>query len=350
MNLTVQTPDEWLSALEKPALEAFEQFSMSPEDWLVVCAGFEDRALGVLENAVSARTPFNILLILYEPFVEENKADKIRNICQNAGVEIEEATYNRKEPSGFGLTFIEKLSPCKGRILVDVSAMSRLLIVQILAALRTRPDGFTNCFVCYTEAKIYPPSQDEAEQELLKCNDDPTFSIFFLSSGVFEVTVIPELSSYAPAGTQTRLIAFPSLDAHQLNALRNEIQPSRFSFIEGVPPYPKYQWRKDVISKLNCLDEIHGAEWWSTSTLDYRETLNKLLTLYSKHSIQERLLISPTGSKMQTVAVGIFRAFIEDVQIIYPTPLSFHRPDDYTHGVGPIHILPLGGFHIPYYD
>jgi hypothetical protein len=101
-----------------------------------------------------------------------------------------------------------------------------------------------------------------------------------------------------------------------------------------------------VISDVNCLDsfEDHDAERYQTSTLDYRETLTRLLKLYSMHAVHERLLISPTGSKMQTVAVGLFRANVKDVQIVYPTPKSFQSPDGYTLGVGSMHLLPLAPF------
>src|SRR6266446_1796344 len=260
MNLTVQTPDEQLAALAKPSLERVAKFVLLPEDWLVICAGFEDRVLAVLQSAVLGQTPFNVLLVRYEPFFQENKVDAILDTAQRTGVSVTEATYNRQEPAGFGSTIVEKLSTCRVRIFVDVSAMSRLLIVQVLVALGTRPDGFANCFVAYAEASDYPPTQLEAEEELTKSESDPSLSILFLSSGVFDVTVVPELSSLAPAGTQTRLIAFPSLDAHQLTAPRNEIQPSRFSFIEGVPPNPQNQWRQPIISRVNQLDQIPDAE------------------------------------------------------------------------------------------
>ena len=45
MNLTVQTPDERLAALAKPVLEPVTQFELTSDDWLIVCAGFEDRKL-----------------------------------------------------------------------------------------------------------------------------------------------------------------------------------------------------------------------------------------------------------------------------------------------------------------
>ncbi|MDD2710838.1 MAG: hypothetical protein PHV34_22890 [Verrucomicrobiae bacterium] len=344
MNLSVQTPDEWLAALAKPSLETVSQFVLLPDDWLVICAGFEDRALAVLQNAVSGQTSFNILLVRYEPIFQENKLSAIREISRRAGIRVTEAIYNRQEPAGFGSTMLEKLSACRGRIFVDISAMSRLLIVQVLVALGTRSDGFANCFVAYAEASDYPPSQLDAESELAKSDSDASHSILFLSSGVFDVTIVPELSSFAPAGTQTRLISFPSLDAHQLTALRNELQPSRFSFIEGIPPSPRNKWRQQVIFSVNQLDKIPDTERFQTSTLDYRETLDCLLKLYSNHGERERLLVSPTGSKGQTVAVGIFRAQIKDVQIVYPTLWSYLKPDRYTLGIGPFHLLPLAQF------
>jgi len=347
MNLTVQTPDEWLGALAKPGFETATQFVMAPNDWLVMCAGFEDRASAVLQSTVSMQRPFNVMLVHYKPHFPENKSETIRTIVQRAGINAVDVIYDRQEPAGFGNTMLDKLSACKGRIVIDISAMSRLLVVQALVALGTRSLGFVNCFVAYAEATDYPPSQTEAEAELAKSESDPRLSILFLSSGVFDVTVVPELSSFAPTGTQTRLIAFPSLDSHHLTALRNEIQPSRFSFIEGIPPSPQNKWRQRVIASINNLDKIPNAERFQTSTLDYRETLDCLLKLYADHGARERLLVSPTGSKMQTVAVGIFRALIEDVQIVYPTPVSYLKPDGYTRGIGPLHLLPLARFSRP---
>jgi hypothetical protein len=156
--------------------------------------------------------------------------------------------------------------------------------------------------------------------------------------------VVPELSSLAAAGEQTRLIAFPSLDAHHLISLRAELQPSRLSLIEGMPPSPEIAWRQQVISRLNHLDHIGGTERFTTSTLQYHETVDRLLDIYSRHSVRERLLLAPTGSKMQAVAVGIIRSFVEDVQIVYPTPGGFRSPSNYTRGVGPLHLLNMSPF------
>jgi len=344
MNPAIQTPDEILAAIPKPQLETVKRFTLSPEDWLVICAGFEDRALAVLDSAAADKTPFNVVLVLYEPFVAQNRTKDIQKICRNRGIKVVQLSYNRQEPAGFGNTLAETLPVSGGRVFIDVSGMSRLLIVQALVALKKSPRKFSNCFVAYAEAQDYPPTQEEANASLAKSDSDPSFSIFFLSSGVFEVTLVSELSSEAPAAVQTRLVAFPSLDAHQLTALRAELQPSRLSFIEGVPPGSHNEWRLNAIAAANGLDQIQNAERYQASTLYYQETLARLLELYAKHGVHERLLISPTGSKMQAVAVGILRSFVEDVQIVYPTPRDFLKPERYTHGVGEMHLLALEPF------
>lgn len=340
----VQTPDEQLRDLSWPELEQVDQISLALEDWLVICAGFEERALGVLKNAIRTQTVFRVLLILYRPLLRKNREGEIRRICNEAGIRPVEVIYDRKNLAGFDRILLEKLSAVRGRLLVDISAMSRLLITQVLVALGTRPQSFQTCSVAYAEARSYPPDRKKAEAKLKRSEADPTFAILFLSSGVFEVTALPELSSFAMAGAQTRLITFPSLDAHHLIALRTELQPSRFSFLEGVPPKEQNRWRQDFISRLNRLDDIQGAERHGVSTLDYRETIRCLLKIYAQYGIRERLLLSPTGSKMQTVAAGIFRSWVRDVQIVYPTSRGFRSPSKYTLGVEALYLLPLEVF------
>ena len=344
MNPRIQTPSEILSHVQKPQLRTIDGVSLEREDWMIVCGGFEDRTLGALKSAIATGIPFNVLIIEYEPFIPQNRIEEIRDLCRKAGNSILEIPYNRQEPMGFGNRLLQSLPVNNGRVFIDISGMSRLLIVQVLVAFLTTPVGFSKASIVYAEAEEYPPSEKEATTILAQSDSDPTFTIFFLSSGVFNVTLLPELSSYAPAAMQTRLIAFPTLDTHQLIALRAELQPSRLSFIEGVPPAPHNAWRLKTIAAANCLKEIPNAEIYQTSTLFYDETLDLLLKLYEQHGIHERILVSPTGSKMQAVAVGITPAFVEDVQIVYPTPNDFLKPERYTHGVGPVHLLPIDNF------
>jgi len=341
--LRVFRPDERLAALSRPTLQPTARFQLQTDDCLIVCAGFEDRAMEVLRNAVAGARNFPIVIIHYLPFVRENRLAEIRALCKTGSLRATEITYDRQNPAGFGSFLVETTAEVRGRIFLDVSAMSRLLIVQILAALKQRTSGLTNCVVAYAEAATYPPTEDEVEQELRQSGKDPLYSILLLSSGVFDVTVVPELSSTAIGETQTRLVAFPTFSADQLTALRSELSPSRLTCIHGVPPRPQNQWRTSAIAKINGL-ALSPPEHVLASTFDYRETFDILLKLYDEHSDRERILLSPTGSKMQSVAVGLFRAFMDDVQVVYPTPKEFRSPKTYTQGVGQLYSLVLDAF------
>ena len=213
-----------------------------------------------------------------------------------------------------------------------------------MVSLGSRPSGFTNSAVLYSEASEYPPDKKTVQEAIEKSDVDPLYSIMLLSSGVYDVTIVPELLSISLDGQQTRLVTFPSFNTDQLTALRTELQPSRYSIIQGVPPAPKNEWRTEAIAKLNHIDSLRSEENFTTNTLDYRETLDCLLEIYGNHGATERILIAPTGSKMQAVAVGIFRAFVKDVQVVYPTPRAFTSPTSYTIGVAQRYQLPLDSF------
>lgn len=343
--LRVKRIDEEIAALSNPPLEPLTSFQPSADYCLVICAGFEERAVAFLGEATRAQGHAGrVLIINYIPVLGQNRLAETRRKCEDAGLSFEVIDYDRENVSGFGDLLSAKLGSNIGRIYVDVSGMSRLLIVQILVALANRSGGFERCSVLYAEASEYPPSQDEVKGEIEKMDIDPLHAVMLLSSGVFDVQVIPELASTSYDGQQSRLVVFPSFNTDQLIALRNELQPSYSTIIHGVPPDPRNKWRTDAISKLNHLENTGAEEVFNTSTLDYRETLDCLLRIYAKHGTTERILVAPTGSKMQSVAVGLFRAFVRDIQIVYPAARDFTSPTNYTHGIRRLYHLPLDSF------
>ena len=118
-----------------------------------------------------------------------------------------------------------------------------------------------------------------------------------------------------------------------------ELQPAYVNFVHGVPPRIENEWRKAAIGWLNerTLKESQGSEEHEASTFDYRETLRMLLEIYRRRGGWDRLIIAPTGSKMQAVGVGLFRAVLPDVQIVYPTPQIFVEPARYTVGLSNVY-------------
>ena len=286
--------------------------------------GFENRALAGLELACATSQNFNVVLIRYLPEIEHNREAESLDLCKEQGLDYVEFVYDREHPSGMGTSVEEHVSNFS-RVFIDISGMSRLLIVQIIVALIESGKRF---HILYAEAGIYPPLEEEYEET----NDS---SPSFISSGIFEIVSSPELSSAFMLGGAIRLISFPSFDPNQLSNLVQEVQPTHNDVVHGIPPHEEMVWRTAAIKQLNettrkALQRVKDHE---VSTLDYRETLQLIIDLYKEHSTFDRLVIAPTGSKMQAVAIGILRGVLADIQIVYPTPYQFVNLPDYTRGV-----------------
>ena len=326
--------DERLGKLDWPNLQEIEFPSVGTDDCLLVCAGFEDRTVETLRRACKAGiTGFSLGIVNYLPNYQENKIQELRTIGQGADLQVNEFTYDRKNPTGIGEK-LKQFTQDFEHVFIDISGMSRLLIVQTLVALIGQQRQQIS--IIYGEAQEYPPFELEVEQ-----NHGTILS--YLSSGIFEIAATPELGSVSMLGEAIRLVAFPSFDPSQLANLIQELQPTYTELIHGIPPIQENKWRTEAIRTLNrqTLSELHGRKEPEASTLDYRETLRKLLQIYAERSMFDRLVISPTGSKMQAVAVGLFRAALHDVQIVYPTPQVFTTPEKYTVGLRQLYMVDL---------
>ena len=194
--------------------------------------------------------------------------------------------------------------------------------------------------IIYCEAATYPPSKIQFDKD--RENGDSLIS-GYLSSGIFEIAATPELASVSMLGEAIRLLAFPSFDPSQLANLLQELQPTYVDLVHGLPPAVENQWRREAIRTLNSsiLEPLRKKNDHEACTRDYRETLRILLEIYRKRSMFDRLVVAPTGSKMQAVAVALFRAVLYDVQVVYPTPQIFTEPDRYTVGTRQLYELDL---------
>ena len=294
------------------------------------------KALRRLRDAGNRR--LSILVINYRPRYVQNRLEELSEICTSADYTMHTCVYDRANPAGIGKEIVE-FSASFDRVVVDISGMSRLLIVQTIVALIGARSGPVS--IVYTEAVTYPPS--EAQFGANGHSGIPNRISSYLSTGIMEIAATPELGSVAMLGESIRLIAFPSFDPSHLGNLVNELQPTYANIIHGLPPLGRDKWRMAAIATLNRvgirglqnLDEHHA------STLDYRDTLEILLQVYAERSMFDRLVVSPTGSKMQALAIGLFRTALRDIQIVYPTPMTFTAPEEYTVGSRQIYVLDI---------
>jgi hypothetical protein len=310
-----------------------------------MCAGFEERATEALRRAVATGSQgFRVLCVQYLPNVPENREDEVAQLCAASAATLDTLLFDRESPAGAADAILERVL-ATDRLHIDVSGMSRLLIVQLIAAV-VRAQLCSRVNVLYCSARDYPPSQEQVAQTIAEQTDIVGLTMF-VSAGVFGLMVVPELSSVAMQGQPMRVIAFPSWNTTQLAAVCSEMQASYFTIVHGRPPNQQSAWRRDAIRNLNRVESLPAREEFDVSTLDYREMLTLLLRVYAEHSQREKLVVSPTGSKMQSLAVGLVCGFLSDLQVVYPTPRSFAAPGEYTHGVGQLYQLSLKPFEAP---
>lgn len=336
--------DRDLLATPWPAMRAIDSVQFQPGDVLLLCGGFEDRSMSVLNMAATSHSVgLTVLDIEYKPSLEPNHFPEISDISNHAGWNHIRIEYDRCNPSGILNGILKELPSEINRLYIDISGMSRLLIVQLIVGLLEQ-QKLPAISILYTEALIYPPTESEARAKLENNVSESDAILSFISIGVYDLAVVPELSSSNINQAPIRLIAFPSFNPAQLFSVKSIIQPSKTTLIHGVPPDVTLNWRTEVICLLNKIGEDLQDQSLKISTLQYSECLGALLKLYEEWSEFNSLVISPTGSKMQTVAVGIFKSFIQDIQVVYPTPLHFTNPTEHTCGTKQTYELCLDSF------
>ena len=329
-----------------PKTTPVSQIQLNDGDVLIAAPGFEDRTLAICSR-IRATSGASAILLEYAPSNSANRFSEVVEELAQAGLQRQSSlVYDRFDPGDFEQRLRNRLSrSCSGRAFVDISTMSKLaviLVLKVLTALGVRVVLF------YAEAETYGPNKQEFE--LAKESNEvhrPSLRIF---SGVHGIVRVHSLASVAMQGQPTAAIAFMSFNDALTQSLLNTVYPARLFLINGRPPV--YFWREHATAWIH--DQVR-LEWpsdnpmgadgsglpaRSVSTLDYRETVVKLLELYWQLSTSHRILLAPAGSKFQAVGCYIVKALHPDIHIEYPSPEGFLRV--YSTGTGRCWQLDLG--------
>jgi hypothetical protein len=324
-----------------PAAEPFDPTRLPAKFTYIGAAGFEDRAFAYPEAFLRYRfRPSDIICIEYRPFDEKNRVKDFRKKMADLGFPDTEQPwiiYDRMAPESFSVELSRYRDRLRGaHVVVDISAMSKFLILVILDELR---DCGATVTIVYSEAEVYHPTREAFERERAKL---PTATSDFLTSEVKRIVTTSGLSSVAMQGYPIVAIAFPTFNHRELSALVSDILPRTLIQIEGKPRQDHNAWRKGAIAWVNQGLREYMKKTVESSTFDYRETVNALSKLYDEYSVSNRILIAPTGSKMQAVAVFVMKQLRPDVQVVYPVARQF--VNEYSVGIGPMWVLQLGDY------
>lgn len=318
-----------------PQLTPVTALDLRPGEVFVCAGGFEGRCLKFPQILQPCKQPRSTAVLLqYFPHNERNRFEQIASVLRDKGCQVAAMPYDRHAPGTFDTSFSDTLTRVEASgVCLDISGMSRLAIMIIVDVVRELNLPLR---VVYVEALDYAPSLKEFQEA--KASGQQHIPTSFIHTGVYDVVRIPRLSSIRMQNHATLLIAFDSFNEALCQALVNVISPSRFILINGRPPREKLRWRE----KATAYVHERLREEWSvendndpikvTSTLKYKETHDVLVELYWRFSATHRIILAPTGSKMQTLGSYLLRAVHDDVHVEYPTVEGFFA-EKYSRGI-----------------
>lgn len=337
--------DEYLQQL-LPKLEPLSIDEIPADTTFIGAAGFEDRCFSFIEEIEQHdKKLINTIGIEYRPFNNKNRTkefkDKISNVTLKNRFWL---IYDRFDPEKFCTDFINIKSEVweTANVVIDISGMSKFLIIVILDLLE---EYGGNVHIIYSEAKVYHPTTEKFE-EIKRSLPESTPT--FLTKDVYKIVTTTSLSSIAMQGSPLLAIAFPTFNHKELVALLNELTPQYLIKIEGIPHEQHNYWRLDAIHWINRkidksfilnIDEIIHQ---NVTTFDYIELVGILDKIYKKYRYTHKCVIAPTGSKLQTVGVFIFKQMHPEVQIVYPVTKNF--AEEYSEGYTKIWHIPIFNF------
>jgi hypothetical protein len=329
-----------------PPLLRIEELVLQPGDVFLGGVGFEDRKFAAI-NALRSSNGAEALVLIYKPGNPRDDVSGYIDALSKKGFAIGDnnrVEYNRFSPYLFAEVLQSRLSLLRAtRVLLDISAMSKLAILLCLHVCK-QLDLHVSVF--YAEAQDYGPSQREYEDaRASNALQRPSIQIY---AGVQGVLRVPQFSSVAMQGQPTAAIAFMSFNEELIQALLDSVYPSRLFLVNSKPP--KLGWREQatawihnrLVKEWSIHDNpiAHGLPTRSASTLDYREAFTVVRDLYWRLNVDHRILVAPTGSKMQALGCFLMVALHPDIHIEYPTPEGFLSL--YSKGVGDGWLVELG--------
>lgn len=335
-----------------PQLVPWDRSELSCQtiDLLIICAGFEDRAVAIV-NAISGVKVLHQVTIHYPTNAEDNAraSDAIALISASRRSAI---VYDKSSFFAEMNRILEEYSDKEMRIVVDVSAMASYVTSRVLSALWNKCSR-ASIRMYYAEARDYHPTREDWEVFFAGverpddnlCIAERYEDTYFQSREVddtYECDAFPG-SNEGPLATQ--FIAIPSFSLYRVKSMTtfvssryNVAQPDIQWFLGSPPDKERNGWRFDAMAKLYNVRSGGVA----VDTRDYRDVLRKLDESWGDALKNERhVVVGGMGSKMQNVGVFLFLMMHPECGLLHCEPREFIAKR-YTDGIGPQWCLNLG--------
>lgn len=303
---------------------------------LFVAAGFEERSVAYLKDCANrGKRYLRVVIVDYLPHDGNNRLQEALNLATIVGSGVSQAKFDRFHPFESTALTADALVASYGQqpIVLDVSGMSKFLaLVLVTRLMRVRKPPV----IAYTEPSVYHPTKAEWLADSNSRKGQETGQVF-LTTGLFGITTVPDLTLAAMGGEPVILVASPNFEPRFIRALINELTPSKLVLLEGRPPGNENSWRHQAVRETNAFAFDTADQVITVSTASVEESRNALEEVFSKYKYSHRMIVVPAASKLSAVGFAVAIATIVECEVIYPTPVGFRDP--YTSGTGPTHFV-----------
>jgi len=219
------------------------------------------------------------------------------------------------------------------RLGIDISGMPSYAACMALKATRFNR-GQHPMTVLYTAARHYNPSYEQYRKLIHTEGADIELLPDTMALEMRETLILDSFSGYRSQNAKTCLAIMAGYEAHRSTGVVDTVNPSLLLLLYGNPGAPDLEWRLDLSRRLHAKFE-KGRRTAETvvSTLRFKEALTALDTFYDKLIDDYDLVISPIGSKMQTLATYLFWERYPEVQLNFPLPIGYD-PERRPTGIG----------------
>jgi len=307
----------------------------------IAAEGFEKRSYYWISKCNTSNIFTNAIICKYNPKKTSHFEEiftEIRDRCVNEPKIFE---YNTFTPSTFEFILKDHYDEIysHNEIVIDISVMSKLLIVIILYFLKNFQGKVS---IIYSEPVYWSPT--EPEFKIANQNKIDGSYIALSSVGVFDVVRTPMLSSILMQDSPIILITFLSFNEQLIRVLLNSISPSEVILLNTS--YERYPWRSDAMLEMHMSvledymksNQISEAGLSRTfSNTDYVKVFEEIASIYRKECLTKRIILSPTGTKLQAVACSMIKICCPDIHIEYPIPESYTFPGFSSDDVFQVH-------------
>lgn len=328
-----------------------QDYGSIQDDYFICSLGFEDRNTAIpkalSETEYSAK---HVVLFVYNTNKKDNSKNKMSMDSYLGKISSD---GNIKELNSDNDDFSDNLRNIFNNyqidenggpisVTIDISTCTSKIILYFI---RIGLEYNINLKILYTEAAMYRPTKEEYDKAV-KMNKVHQLGI---SKDISKIFASKLHTGENNDSLVEMLILFATYASDRTETVISSVNPdisrdiddpnSSLIWILGDPHLQENHWRVDAAKKINHISDNSHVRTFST--FKYQDTILGLEELYADYHQKYHINLSPFGSKLQLVGMGLFYYMRPKCTIILSTPKKYNAKK-YSDGVGKSYLINFG--------